>query len=47
MSYFFAQNFGRFAIAFDLVYSSWLFLIATVFIHAPCQVSDKLSLERD
>jgi hypothetical protein len=38
ISYFFAYHFGQYSAAFDITYSSWLFLIATVFIHVPCQV---------
>jgi len=39
ISYFFAYRFGQYSAAFDVTYSSWLFLIATVFVHVPCQVS--------
>jgi len=39
ISYFFAYHFGQYSAAFDVTYTSWLFLIATVFIHVPCQVS--------
>jgi hypothetical protein len=39
ISYFFAYHFGNFSAALDFTYPSWLFLLATVLIHVPCQVS--------
>ena len=38
ITYFFAYHFGNFSAALDLTYPSWLFLLATVLIHVPCQV---------